>query len=125
MVTVGTEITPRPPRRSRRALLTHRAPPSGSGVEAVDGLGMEDSDWREEAIDEPGVSLPVHERLLATSPERAQPIPAHLSKEPPQARVIAGDGEIVEVPFEHPFYPRPGFLDGIMHPSTQFHLDGP
>ena len=29
MVAVGTRISPRPPRRSRRALLTHRAPPSG------------------------------------------------------------------------------------------------
>jgi hypothetical protein len=34
-VAVGTRITPRPPHRSRRALLTHRAPPSGFGVEAV------------------------------------------------------------------------------------------
>jgi hypothetical protein len=29
MVAVGTRIAPRPPPRSRRALLTHRAPPSG------------------------------------------------------------------------------------------------
>ncbi len=29
MVAVGTRIAPRPPHRSRRALLTHRAPPSG------------------------------------------------------------------------------------------------
>jgi uncharacterized membrane protein YeaQ/YmgE (transglycosylase-associated protein family) len=35
MVAVGTRIAPRPPHRSRRALLTHRAPPSGFGVEAV------------------------------------------------------------------------------------------
>ena len=35
MVAVGTRISPRPPHRSRRALLTHRAPPSGFGVEAV------------------------------------------------------------------------------------------
>src|ERR1700731_5297114 len=34
-VAVGTRISPRPPHRSRRALLTHRAPPSGFGVEAV------------------------------------------------------------------------------------------
>ena len=34
-VAVGTRISPRPPHRSRRALLTHRAPPLGSGVEAV------------------------------------------------------------------------------------------
>ncbi len=36
-VTVGKRVTPFPPRRSRRALLTHRAPPSGFGVEAVTG----------------------------------------------------------------------------------------
>jgi hypothetical protein len=29
MAAVGTRISPRPPHRSRRALLTHRAPPSG------------------------------------------------------------------------------------------------
>ena len=34
-VAVGTRISPRPPHRSRRALLTHRAPPLGFGVEAV------------------------------------------------------------------------------------------
>ncbi len=34
-VAVGTRIAPRPPHRSRRALLTHRAPPLGFGVEAV------------------------------------------------------------------------------------------
>jgi len=34
-VAVGTRITPRRPHRSRRALLTHRTPPSGFGVEAV------------------------------------------------------------------------------------------
>src|SRR5215472_7263928 len=28
-VAVGTRVAPRPPHRSRRALLTHRAPPSG------------------------------------------------------------------------------------------------
>ena len=33
-VAVGTGIAPRPPRRSRRALLTHRAPPSGRTSDA-------------------------------------------------------------------------------------------
>jgi hydroxymethylbilane synthase len=37
LVAVGTTVAGRPPHRSRRALLTHRAPPSGSGVEAVTG----------------------------------------------------------------------------------------
>src|SRR5262245_63494888 len=30
VVPVGTRLTPRPPARSRRALLTHRAPPAAS-----------------------------------------------------------------------------------------------
>jgi hypothetical protein len=44
--------------RSRRALVTHRAPPSGSGVEAVTGQRVECPDWRKEASDEPGELLP-------------------------------------------------------------------
>ena len=40
MVEVGTRIAPRLPHRSRRALLTHRAPSSGSGVEAMQRLRM-------------------------------------------------------------------------------------
>src|SRR5438128_12528511 len=55
-VTVGTAVASRPPYRSRRALLTHRAPPSGSGVEAVTRQRVYRSDWRKEAgdaLDEP------------------------------------------------------------------------
>ena len=37
MVAVGTRIAPRPPHRSRRALLTHWAPPSGR-TSAASGL---------------------------------------------------------------------------------------
>ena len=37
-VAVGTLIAEHPPHESRRALLTHRAPPSGSGVEAMQRL---------------------------------------------------------------------------------------
>src|SRR5882724_5603084 len=56
LVAVGTRISPRPPHRSRRALLTHRAPPSGSGVEAVTGQRVYGSDWRKEARDELDIS---------------------------------------------------------------------
>jgi hypothetical protein len=44
MVTVGTAVASRPPYGSRRALLTHRALPSGSGVESVTWQ------WYEEAL---------------------------------------------------------------------------
>jgi hypothetical protein len=39
-IMLGTRISPRPPHRSRRALLAHRAPPSGFGVEAVTWQGV-------------------------------------------------------------------------------------
>src|SRR6201987_75369 len=84
-VAVGTRITPRPPRRSRRALLKHRAPPSGSGVEAVTWQRVYSSDRRKETGDELDEPLPAEAcRLL----ERCEPAPLHLVEEPPQARVV-------------------------------------
>src|SRR5229473_8478820 len=67
MVAVGTRISPRPPQRFRRALLTHRAPPSGSGVEAVTGQRVYSSDWRKEAGDELDEPLPAEAWLRRLS----------------------------------------------------------
>jgi hypothetical protein len=88
MVAVGTRISPRPPHRSRRALLTHRAPPSGSGVEAVTRQRVYRSDWRKETGDELDEPLPAEACRLAASLERCEPEPLHLVEEPPQARVV-------------------------------------
>src|SRR3979409_2014475 len=85
MVAVGTRISPRPPHRSRRALLTHRAPPSGSGVEAVTRQRVYRSDWRKEAGDELDEPLPAEACRLAAPLERREPEPLHLVEEPPQA----------------------------------------
>src|SRR3979409_67913 len=71
MVAVGTRISPRPPHRSRRALLTHRAPPSGSGVEAVTRQRVYRSDWRKEAGDELDEPLPAEACRLAAPLERS------------------------------------------------------
>ena len=57
MAAVGTRIPPRPP-QIPRALLTHRAPPSGSGVKAVTRQRVYGSDWRKEAGDELDEPLP-------------------------------------------------------------------
>jgi hypothetical protein len=89
MVAVGTRVSPRPPHRSRRALLTHRAPPSGSGVEAVTRQRVYSSDWREETGDEPDEPLPAEACRLAAPLERCEPEPLHLVEEPPQARVVS------------------------------------
>src|SRR3984893_17485703 len=88
MVAVGTRISPRPPHRSRRALLTHRAPPSGSGVEAVTRQRVYSSDWRKEAGDDLDEPLPAEACRLAAPLERREPEPLHLVEEPPQAPVV-------------------------------------
>src|ERR1019366_1864973 len=99
MVTVGTTVASRPPHRSRRALLTHRAPPSGSGVETVTGQRMQYPDRREEAVGGAGELLPAHECPLAASLERLEPAPSHLVEVPPQARAVSGNGIVVQMPY--------------------------
>jgi Transposase, Mutator family len=94
-----TLIAERPPHRSRRALLTHRAPPSGSGVEAVTGQGVECPDWRKEASYESGELLPTEACCLTAPLERRKPEPLQFVEEPPQARVVARDCEVVQMPF--------------------------
>src|SRR5882724_8750731 len=98
MVAVGTRISPRPPQRFRRALLTHRAPPSGSGVEAVTRQRVYSSDWRKEAGDELDEPLPAEACRLAAPLERCEPELLHLVEEPPQARVVTRDSEVVQMP---------------------------
>src|SRR5215470_17664126 len=88
MVTVGTAVASRPPYRSRRALLTHRAPPSGSGVEAVTRQRVYSSDWRKEAGGELDEPLPAEACRLAAPLERCVREPLHVFEEPPQARVV-------------------------------------
>src|SRR3981189_497136 len=112
-----------PPHRSRRALLTHWAPPSGSGVEAVTRQRVYRSDWRKEAGDALDEPLPAEARRLAAPLERCEPEPLHLVEEPPQARVVARDSEVVQMPFQHLFRPSTGFRDGVVHYPAQLHLD--
>jgi hypothetical protein len=85
----------RPQHSFRRALLTHRAPASGFGVEAVTGQPMPCLDWRKLAIDEADQALPGGTDLLTASPKRREPEPAHRIAEPPHARVVTRDGVVV------------------------------
>src|SRR5205814_6087473 len=122
MVTVGTAVASRPPYRSRRALLTHRAPPSGSGVEAVTRQRVYRSDWRKEAGDALDEPLPAEACRLAAPLERCEPEPLHLVEEPPQARVVARDSEVVQMPFQHLFHPDAGLRDCVVHVLTLLSL---
>src|SRR6202158_1337673 len=93
MVAVGTRISPRPPHRFRRALLTRRAPPSGSGLEAVTRQRVYSSDWRKETGDELDQPLPTEACRLAAPLERCEPQPLHLVEEPPRDRVVSDEDE--------------------------------
>src|ERR1700693_6422762 len=115
MVAVGTRISPRPPHRSRRALLTHRAPPSGSSVEAVTRQRVYSSDWRKEAGDELDEPLPAEACRLAAPLERREPESLHLVEEPPQARGGARNCEGDQMRLQHLFHPVAGFRAGVVH----------
>jgi hypothetical protein len=52
-VAVGTRVTPRPPHRSRRAELPHRAPASGDDAKSLFRPGVADAGGREPLGGEP------------------------------------------------------------------------
>ena len=82
----------------------------GSGVEAMQRLRMQNLDWRKEAAGEFDEFLPAQERLLTAPPKRAQPKPAHLVEEPPEACVDVDGGTRPHsaVTVLHPDFPRIG-----------------
>ncbi len=66
VVAVGTRISPHAPHRSRRALLTHRAPPLGFCVKAASRKRTEYPDWRKETFVYAVVPVPGHAGSLET-----------------------------------------------------------
>jgi hypothetical protein len=123
MVTVGKRVSPLPPRRSRRALLTHRAPPLGFGVEAVAGQGVAYPDWWKETIDKTAERFPVDVSALAAATEGPPPEVANAGAEPGYATGVQRDGIVVQVPSEHLVEPRSRLRDGVVPSSAQRHLD--
>src|SRR5262245_26784541 len=77
-VAVGTRITPRPPHRSRRALLTHRAPPSGR-TSASKRCGLARNSAHSRQSNRRGISAqsPNHGRL-SSGRTRSVTAPVHL-----------------------------------------------
>ena len=73
MVAVGMPVTQHPPHRSRRALLTHRAPTSGSDVHAQVRVWMTNAGPWEPAVNESVHSFPVEAMALATTKQRLLP----------------------------------------------------
>jgi hypothetical protein len=69
-----------PPHRSRRALLTHRAPTSGHGVEPPVGIGVPQLRAGQPTFRDPHHFPPRQPMPLASPPESAQPVGEHVAK---------------------------------------------
>src|SRR5215813_5829021 len=72
-IAVGTQVTPRPPLRSVRALLRHTAPTLGGDGKAYAWPWVKDLGLREEVIGQLWHPLPRKPIPLTASPQRAQP----------------------------------------------------
>src|SRR6516164_9047686 len=80
-VAVGTRISPRPPHRSRRALLTHRAPTLDSDEKPLFWPRMQDAWERQVAVGDRLHSSPRKSTSLASTHQRAVPTFDHVMAE--------------------------------------------
>ena len=72
-VTIGMPVTRHPSCRSQRALLTHWAPVSGSGVKTLKRPGMQNTYRGNKGIPQSSKPCPSHSAALAASPQCAYP----------------------------------------------------
>src|SRR5262249_26698593 len=115
-IAVGTQVTPRPPLRSVRALLRHTAPTLGGDGKAYAWPWVKDLGLREEVIGQLCYPLPREIVLLAAAPQRAQPETHHIVAKGAECREVGRHGVIGEVA---PYYlrqPAPLFGDPLVHP---------
>src|SRR5262245_21443379 len=80
-VAVGTEIALRPPHRSRRALLTHRAPTLDGDEEPLFGPRVQDAWERQVSVSDLLHSRPRKSTSLASTHQRAVPTFDHVMPE--------------------------------------------
>src|SRR5262245_54535755 len=123
-VTVGTPVTRRPPHRSRRAALPHRAPASGCNAQALRRIRMADTRCREPAFCEGVHPLPGQPVPLTSSAERPTPGASdRLAKHGEQA-AIARYPVVTVVPEQHASEPRSLLRDRPVHtlPQGGLHL---
>src|SRR5262245_55034826 len=122
-VAVGTPVTQRPPPRSRRAALPHRAPASGRDAQALRGIRMKDMGFGQPVLCDGVHAWPCHPVALTASAQRLTPIPHDGVAEYPEQAAIARDGIVSIMPQQHAFEPSPLLRDGPMHapPQRVFH----
>lgn len=124
-VAVGTRISPRPPRSSQRALLTHWALPLGVGVKPCVGQRVSYRNVREEPSASPIELRPRHPGTLAATPKHPHPDPDDGPEKPTQARSVTGNCIVVQVSVKDPAQPCPCFSDRSVQSPAQLHLNFP
>src|SRR5215471_20561709 len=111
LIAVGTQVTPRPLRRSVRARLRHTAPTLGGDGKANVWPWMKDLGLREEVIGQPLHALPREAVLLTAAPQRAQAEALNMIAEGAECREIGRHGMVGEVAPNDLRQPTPLFGD--------------
>ena len=100
-VAVGTPVTRRPPHRSLRAELPHKAPTSGSNAQSLFGIRVESSHGWEPLRSQSVHSLASNPVALTPSPQRLKPESIHLILESIEFPMVAWHSVVLEVSLYH------------------------
>src|ERR1019366_3469958 len=104
----------RPPHRSRRAVLPHRAPTSSVGAKAVERPWMLDSGRRQPAIRDVRHPSPIESMPLAPLAELAAPGADDLRADAVYGVAVGRDRVIREVSADDRAKPSTLLVDGVM-----------
>src|SRR5512132_4306963 len=112
---VGTVIARRPPLRSRRAELPHRAPALGHDAEPHVGKRMAKARGWQPEVGQSFHTLPGQPAGLTPPPERAAPVPADMAIERVDRPAVGGNGKVIEETAHHPLQVEPLLRDRPVH----------
>ena len=115
-------ISDHPLHRSRRALLTHRAPASGDDAKPPQRIGVVDADWGQPALGKPLHPLPGGPALLAAPTQGAIPVPDETVAEQDQRSPVHRNTVIPHVPHEDRAQPLSHRRDRVVQALPEFHL---
>ena len=96
-VAVGTPVTRRPPHRSLRAALPHKAPTSGTNAQSLFGIRMKSSHGWESIGSQSVHALSGNSVTLAPSPQRPEPKTTHLIPESSEFPLVTRHSVVLEV----------------------------
>jgi len=105
-------VTHDPLHRFGRAAFPHPALASGDDPKSPQGIRMTDAGRRQPAVNEPLHPVPVNPASLATSRQRAVPVPTHLKPKQVKRLIVHRDPIVADVSRDHRAQPLAHFRDG-------------